>query len=78
MSKEEPKAFHRRTEDSMTTRHIEQKTELLKTLTTTHIEQKLIHQQQQTGNSSALQNQGNASEVSPGSGAQQHGAGEKK
>lgn len=76
MSDEGKKTLHGRTQDSMTTRHIEQKSELLRTLTTAHIEQKLV--QQQPENTPATQNQNNASGVSSGGGAQQQGSGEKK
>jgi hypothetical protein len=58
--------------DSLTTRHIEQSSEMLKTLTTAHIQQKLV-------NANPVQSQGRAAATGSGTGGgQQQGSGEKK
>jgi hypothetical protein len=72
MSGKEQEPVRQKTNDSLTTRHVEQSTELLRTLTTAHIQQKL-------GNTNPTQNQGSAGSTGSGGGAgQQQGSGEKK
>ena len=72
MSSKEQEPVRQKVNDSLTTRHIEQSTEFLRTLTTAHIQQKL-------GNPNPIQNQGNAGSTGSGSGGgQQHGSGDKK
>src|ERR1700722_2118775 len=75
MSDKDGKSVRKNTQDSLTTRHIEQSSDaLLRTLTTEHIQQKL-----ETVN--PAQNQGkpdNTSSGSGGSSAPQQGSGAKK
>ena len=75
MADEQDKSLHQKTTDSLTTRHIEQHSDvLLRTLTTAHIEQKI-------GNVAPTQSQGKTGDTTSGGQPgqqQQPGAGEKK
>jgi hypothetical protein len=64
MSTKEQEPVRGKANDSLTTRHIEQSTEMLRTLTTAHIQQKL-------GNADPIQNQGNAGATGSGAGTGQ-------
>ena len=72
MSTEDQEPVCQKTQDSLTTRHIEQSSELLKKLTTAHIQQKL-------GAANPIRNQGKAAETGSGSGGgQQQSSADKK
>lgn len=73
MSGKEKEPVRQQMNDSLTTRHLERSSETLKTLTTAHIQQKL-------GNTTPIQNEGNAGATGSGNGGtkQQGPADEKK